>query len=61
MTEEGLIYCDLKMDNCIIAKGMIDSIGHYSRPDILSLTVNTDTMEHVRYLPKGPNVTVDKD
>jgi hypothetical protein len=29
------------MDNCIIAKGMIDSIGHYSRLDILSLTVNT--------------------
>jgi nitrilase len=60
-TEEGLIYCDLKMDDCIIAKGMIDSIGHYSRPDILSLTVNTETMEHVHYLPKGPIVTVDKD
>jgi len=49
------------MDNCITAKGMIDSIGHYSRPDILSLTVNTETMEHVCYLLKGVFVTVDKD
>jgi hypothetical protein len=48
------------MDNCIIAKGMIDSIGHYSRLDILSLTVNTEIMEHVRYLPEGDIVTVDK-
>jgi hypothetical protein len=46
-TEEGLIYCDLKMDDCIVAKGMIDSIGNYSRPDILSLTVNTETMEQI--------------
>jgi nitrilase len=60
-TEEGLIYCDLKMDDCIVTKGMIDSIGHYSRPDILSLTVNTETMEHVRYLQKGAITTVDKD
>jgi nitrilase len=60
-TEEGLIYCDLKMNDCIIAKGMVDSTGHYSRLDILSLTVNTEIMEHVRYPPKGSIAAVDKD
>lgn len=48
-TEEGLIYCDIKMDSCVAAKGFIDNIGQYSRPDILSLAVDGRAKEHVNY------------
>lgn len=57
VTEEGLIYCDLNMDKIIVFKGLIDCVGQYSRPDILSLTVDAEPKAHVRYLENRAAVT----
>lgn len=49
VTEEGLIYCNLNMDTRIVFKGLIDCVGQYSRPDMLSLSVDAQSKAHVRY------------
>jgi nitrilase len=37
---EGILYAEIDMDMIIRAKAVIDSVGHFSRPDILSLKIN---------------------
>jgi nitrilase len=32
--EEGLIYVDVDLDKCHKAKSCLDTVGHYSRPDV---------------------------
>ncbi|MGQ0794409.1 MAG: carbon-nitrogen hydrolase family protein [Deltaproteobacteria bacterium] len=36
---EGIIYADIDPDMIIRAKGVIDGVGHFSRPDILRLNL----------------------
>ena len=55
--KEGVIYCDLKMDMCIVAKGLIDCVGQYSRPDVMSLTVDNGKKEHARCVSKQASET----
>jgi nitrilase len=38
--EEGIVTADIDLRDIDYAKGMIDTVGHYSRPDLLSLLVN---------------------
>lgn len=38
--EEGILMADVDLKDIDYAKGMIDTVGHYSRPDLLSLLVN---------------------
>ncbi|GAA6018721.1 hypothetical protein JCM10207_005554 [Rhodosporidiobolus poonsookiae] len=40
--EEIILYADLDFDEILQAKQMADCVGHYSRPEILSLNVNTE-------------------
>lgn len=39
--EAGILYCDVNRDKVAIAKRALDVTGHYSRPDIFQLHVNT--------------------
>ncbi len=38
--EEGILKADVDLRDIDYAKGMIDPVGHYARPDLLSLIVN---------------------
>jgi predicted amidohydrolase len=38
--EEGVLTADIDLADIDYAKAMIDTVGHYSRPDLLSLNVN---------------------
>ncbi|KAL4864574.1 hypothetical protein BDV12DRAFT_188825 [Aspergillus spectabilis] len=46
--EEGLIYADLDLDMILNARMFLDSIGHYSRPDILWLGVDASSKRVLR-------------
>ncbi|KAK5651654.1 hypothetical protein OQA88_11829 [Cercophora sp. LCS_1] len=39
-TEEGVVYADLEIGRTVAAKGFLDVVGHYSRPDLLWLGVD---------------------
>ena len=45
--EEGILYADIDLSTIDLAKQLIDVVGHYSRPDLLSLQVNKETAKHV--------------
>ncbi|MGH7889396.1 MAG: carbon-nitrogen hydrolase family protein [Thermodesulfobacteriota bacterium] len=38
--KEGILYAEIDTEIIIRAKAVIDSVGHFSRPDILSLNIN---------------------
>ena len=38
--QEGILYAEVDKDIIIRAKAVIDSVGHFSRPDILTLNMN---------------------
>jgi hypothetical protein len=39
--EEGLLVTDIDLEDCVKAKLVHDYSGHYHRPDIFTLTLNT--------------------
>lgn len=39
------MQADIKLADIDYVKGMIDTVGHYSRPDLLSLLVNPKVTE----------------
>jgi hypothetical protein len=46
--QEGFIYADLPMDMLVGLRHFVDPVGHYSRPDMLWLGVDTRDKKHVR-------------
>lgn len=45
--ESGILYCDIDLDKVAIAKRAFDVVGHYSRPDIFQLHINTQAQPPV--------------
>lgn len=43
--EEGILYADIDLDEILKVKGFLDACGHYSRPDLLWLGVNSEPQE----------------
>lgn len=39
--EEGILYADVDVERAAMARRTLDVVGHYSRPDIFTLRVNT--------------------
>jgi aliphatic nitrilase len=44
---EGTVVADLDLDLITKRKRMLDSVGHYARPDLFQLTVNREARRHV--------------
>ncbi len=47
--EEGLLYCDIDCARVAESKRAFDVAGHYARPDIFTLHVNTKMQTPVRF------------
>ena len=47
--ETGLLYCDIDCTCVAESKRALDVVGHYSRPDIFTLHVNTKAMSPVEF------------
>jgi len=46
--QEGFVYADLPMDMLVSLRHFADPCGHYSRPELLWLGVDTREKKHVR-------------
>jgi len=54
---DQIIYADINLDNIISVKHMIDSVGHYARPDVFQLNVLSRKFQPVKfinYMSDGP-------
>lgn len=47
--EEVILYADINLHDKAVAKHNLDLVGHYSRPDLLSLRVTTDVGKPVHF------------
>ena len=61
-TDSGEGACVAELDLALIAKRkrMMDSVGHYSRPELLSLLINKSETAHVHVLDEGVKPIVDE-
>ena len=47
--EEGIVYGNINLEDIDRAKLFLDTVGHHSRPDMLSLKVNAAPTKHVHH------------
>ena len=50
-----ILYATIDVEAARLARRMLDPIGHYARPDIFTLTVNTNPQQAVRFLARHPD------
>ncbi len=47
--EAGILYCDINLEKVVRARRALDVAGHYSRPDIFKLHVDTRPQSPVEF------------
>jgi nitrilase len=47
--ELGVLYADIDLERVGVARRSLDTVGHYSRPDIFRLHVNTEPLRPVEF------------
>jgi len=54
--EEGILYADLDLSNCVEGKQYHDVVGGYQRHDVFKLTVDRERQVPIRFLdpPAAP-------
>lgn len=50
--EEGILTADVNLRDIDRPKAFIDVVGHYARPDLLSLLVNPSADKHITIMNK---------
>ena len=56
--ELGILYADIDLERVGVARRSLDTVGHYSRPDIFQLHVNTNPLNPVEFTgPQGSHDT----
>lgn len=50
--DEGILTADVDLRDIDYPKAFIDVVGHYARPDLLSLLVNPTADKHVTEMAK---------
>ncbi len=50
--DEGILFTDVNLRDIDYPKAFIDVVGHYARPDLLSLLVNPKADRHVTEMAK---------
>jgi nitrilase len=45
--KEGILQADIDLQEIDYSKNLMDPVGQYSRPDLLTLLVNTKEAKHV--------------
>jgi len=55
--ELGILYADIDLERVGVARRSLDVVGHYSRPDIFQLRVNTSPQSPVQFdsSPQAPD------
>jgi len=52
--ELGILYADIDHERIGMARRSLDVVGHYSRPDVFQLHVNTKPLRPVEFAPGAP-------
>ena len=58
--EEGILYAELDLSQISLAKAAADPVGHYARPDVLSLRFNRSKAVKVEYLGEAARGLADE-
>ena len=56
---EGIVVADLEMSLIAKRKRMMDSVGHYARPELLSLLINDQPASPIRSMSPAPSTDAD--
>jgi nitrilase len=47
--ESGILYCEIDLEMVAVSRRALDVAGHYSRPDIFTLHVNTKAQSAIKF------------